>query len=321
MGELSGALTVLGERPLGRRGQRVTALGLGCAPLGNLYRAIDDESAAAVVDAAWEAGIRFFDTAPLYGNGLSERRVGAALARRPRDEFMLCTKVGRLLREPAAGAELTTIFADAPRLDPAHAYSRDSVLRSIEESLSRLGLDRIDVVHVHDPDDHEHEALTGAFPALIELREQGVISAVGCGMNQWQMLDRFVQRVDLDCVLLAGRYTLLDQSGGEVLLPRCVERGVGVVIGGVFNSGLLADPVANSMFDYGPAPAAMRDRARELVGVCAARGVSIVAAAVQFALRHGAVSSVVVGAQTVAELEMDVGAAVASLPADLWVNF
>ncbi|MBM3828749.1 MAG: aldo/keto reductase [Actinobacteria bacterium] len=320
MDQLRGTLTLLGERPLGRRGPRVTALGLGCAPLGNLYRAIDDESATAVVDAAWEAGIRFFDTAPLYGNGLSERRVGAALARRPRKDFVLCTKVGRLLQSPEAGAHVDTIFADAPRLEPVYAYSRDSVLRSIEESLSRLGLDHIDVVHVHDPDNHEQEALTGAFPTLIELREQGVISAVGCGMNQWQMLDRFVQRVDLDCILLAGRYTLLDRSGADVLLPRCVEREVGVVIGGVFNSGLLADPIVNSTFDYGPAPESIRDKARGLAGVCSARGVSIVAAAVQFALRHEAVSSVVVGAQTVAELEIDVGAAVAPLPADLWVD-
>jgi len=320
MDELSGVLAALGERPLGRRGPRVTALGLGCAPLGNLYRAIDDESASAVVDTAWDAGIRFFDTAPLYGNGLSELRVGAALAKRPRDQFVLCTKVGRLLREPAAGTNLDTIFANAPRLHPVYAYSRDSVLRSIEESLLRLGLDRIDVVHVHDPDDHEDEALAGAFPALIELREQGVISAVGCGMNQWQMLDRFVQRVPLDCVLLAGRYSLLDRSGGDLLLPRCVERGVGVVVGGVFNSGLLADPTANSTFDYGPAPEAMRDKARDLAGACAARGVSIVAGPVQFALRHEAVASVVVGAQTVGEVEIDVRAAVAPLPADLWTS-
>ena len=318
MDELNGAIAALGSRPLGKRGPQVTALGLGCAPLGNLYRAISDDDATAVVDAAWNAGIRVFDTAPLYGNGLSERRLGAALATKPRDEYVLCTKVGRLLREPPAGVRRDTIFAEAPALDPVYAYSRDDVLRSIEESLDRLELDRIDVVHVHDPDDHEDDAVGGAFPALIELREQGVIGAVGCGMNQWQMLDRFVQRVDLDCVLLAGRYSLLDRSGGDVLLPRCAERGVGVVIGGVFNSGLLADPDANTTYDYGQAPEPMRDRARDLARVCASRGVSIVAAALQFALRHEAVSSVVVGAQTVAELEADVRAALAPIPPDLW---
>lgn len=318
MDELSGAITALGSRPLGKRGPQVTAMGLGCAPLGNLYRAISDDDATAVVDAAWNVGVRVFDTAPLYGNGLSERRLGVALAPRPRDEYVLCTKVGRLLREPSVGVRRDTIFAEAPVLDPVYAYSRDDVMRSIEESLDRLGLDRIDVVHVHDPDDHEDDALRGAFPALVELREQGVIGAVGCGMNQWQMLDRFVQRVDLDCVLLAGRYSLLDRSGGDVLLPRCAERGVGVVIGGVFNSGLLADPHANTTYDYVHAPEPMRDRARDLARVCADRGVSIVAAALQFALRHEAVSSVVVGAQTVAEWEADVRAALTPIPPDLW---
>ena len=315
---MTGGSWALDERPLGSRGLRVTALGLGCAPLGNLYRSIDDESAAAVVDSAWDAGIRFFDTAPLYGNGLSEVRVGAALAKRARDEFVLSTKVGRLLRAPQGGGTSRSIFVDVPDLDPQYAYSRDAILRSIEESLSRLGFDRIDVVHVHDPDDHEDEALAGAFPALLELRDQGVVGAVGCGMNQWQMLDRFVQRVDLDCVLLAGRYSLLDRSGGEVLLPRCIERGVGVVIGGVFNSGLLADPVANTTYDYVEAPESVLTRARQLADVSAARGVSITAAALQFALRHEAVSSVVIGAQTVGEVEEDVLAALAPVPDDLW---
>lgn len=296
----------------------ITPLGLGCAPLGNLFSAISDDDAAATVDAAWDAGVRFFDTAPLYGNGLSERRLGAALATRPRDEFVLSTKVGRLLREPPPGAALDTIFADVPNLDPVFAYSSDAVLRSIDESLTRLGLDRIDVVHVHDPDDHEHEALTGAFPTLIELRDQGVIGAVGCGMNQWQMLDRFVDRVDLDCVLLAGRYSLLDRCGADVLLPHCAERGVGVVLGGVFNSGLLADPEHNTTYDYASAPAALVARARAMAQACGERGVSLTAAALQFALRHPAVSAVVVGARSVAEVRDDVAAAAAPIPDDLW---
>ena len=296
----------------------ITPLGLGCAPLGNLFSAISDDDAAATVDAAGDAGVRFFDTAPLYGNGLSERRLGAALAKRPRDEFVLSTKVGRLLREPPLGAALDTIFVDAPNLDPVFAYSRDDVLRSIDESLTRLGLDRIDVVHVHDPDDHEHEALTGAFPTLIELRDQGVIGAVGCGMNQWQMLDRFVDRVDLDCVLLAGRYSLLDRSGADVLLPHCAERGVDVVLGGVFNSGLLADPEHNTTYDYASAPAALVARARAMVRACCEQGVSLTAAALQFALRHPAVSAVVVGARSAAEVRADVAAAAAPIPDDVW---
>ena len=296
----------------------ITPLGLGCAPLGNLFSAISDDDAAATVDAAWDAGVRLFDTAPLYGNGLSERRLGAALATRPRDEFVLSTKVGRLLREPPPGIALDTIFADAPNLDPVFAYSRDAVLRSIDESLNRLGLDRIDIVHVHDPDDHEDEALAGAFPTLIELRDQGVIGAVGCGMNQWQMLDRFVDRVDLDCVLLAGRYSLLDRSGAEVLLPHCAERGVGVVLGGVFNSGLLADPHRNTTYDYVSAPDALVVRARAMARVCGERGVSLTAAALQFALRHPAVSAVVVGARSADEVRADAAAATAPIPDDLW---
>ena len=296
----------------------VTRLGLGCAPLGNLFSAISDDDATATVDAAWDAGVRLFDTAPLYGNGLSERRLGAALTTRPRDEFVLSTKVGRLLREPPPGTALDTIFVDVPNLDPVFAYSRDAVLRSIDESLTRLGLDRIDIVHVHDPDDHEHEALTGAFPTLIELRDQGVIGAVGCGMNQWQMLDRFVERVDLDCVLLAGRYSLLDRSGAEVLLPHCAERGVGVVLGGVFNSGLLADPHHNTTYDYVSAPDALVVRARAMAQACGERGVSLTAAALQFALRHPAVSAVVVGARSADEVRADAAAATAPIPDDLW---
>jgi D-threo-aldose 1-dehydrogenase len=291
---------------------------LGCAPLGNLFSAVSEEDAAATIDAAWDAGVRLFDTAPLYGNGLSERRLGATLATRPRDEYVLSTKVGRLLREPLAGAALDTIFADAPQLDPVFAYSRDAVLRSIDESLVRLGLDRIDIVHVHDPDDHEDEALAGAFPTLIELRDQGVIGAVGCGMNQWQMLDRFVDRVDLDCVLLAGRYSLLDRSGAEVLLPHCAERGVGVVLGGVFNSGLLADPHHNTTYDYASAPDALVARAQAMARACSENGVSLTAAALQFALRHPAVSAVVVGARSADEISADVAAAAAPIPDDLW---
>jgi D-threo-aldose 1-dehydrogenase len=298
----------------------VTRLGLGCAPLGNLFQAVADDDAVATVDAAWDAGWRLFDTAPLYGHGLSERRLGAALAGRPRDEYVLSTKVGRLLRPPAAGSTVATIFVDAPDLDPVFAYSRDAVLRSIDESLERLGVDRIDVVHVHDPDDHEQAALDGAFPALIELREQGVVGAIGCGMNQWQMLDRFVDRVDLDCVLLAGRYTLLDPSGGDELLPHCLDRGVGVVIGGVFNSGLLADPDERATYDYASAPIHLVAQARAMAQVCTAHGVSLTAAALQFALAHPAVTSVLVGARSAAEVHSDATAAAVALPDDLWAE-
>lgn len=307
----------LGQRALGRRGLRVTQFGLGCAPIGNLFSAVSDIDAATTVDAAWDEGIRLFDTAPLYGHGLSELRLGRALARYDRDTYTLATKVGRLLRTPT-GAPPATIFVDAPHLVPTPAFSRDDVLRSIEESLIRLSADRLDIVHVHDPDDHEDEALSGAFPTLVQLREEGVIGAVGCGMNQFEMLGRFVERVDLDCVLLAGRYTLLDRRGADQLLPRCVERGVGVIVGGVFNSGLLVDPDLNQTYDYAPAQEVMVERAKAMRSACQRHGVSLAGAAIQFALNHPAVSSVVVGARSASELRADVAAAHDTIPPALW---
>ena len=305
------------QRKLGPRGAQVTRIGLGCAPIGNLFAAVSDSDAAATVDAAWDEGIRLFDTAPLYGHGLSEQRLGRALAHHDRDAYTLSTKVGRLLRLPTDTAP-PTMFVGAPTLVPTPAFARDDVLRSIEESLTRLSVDRLDVVHVHDPDDHEREALDGAFPALIELRESGVIRAVGCGMNQTEMLDRFVERVDLDCVLLAGRYTLLDRSGADLLLPRCGARGVGVIVGGVFNSGLLIDPDLHQTYDYAPARHDMVMRARAMRTACERHGVHLAAAAIQFALNHRAVSSVVLGARSAAELHADVDDAQVAIPEVLW---
>ena len=305
------------HRLLGSRRVEVTRVGLGCAPIGNLFCAVTDADAAATVDAAWDAGIRLFDTAPLYGQGLSEQRLGRALACHARDSYILASKVGRLLRVPT-GTAPSTIFAGAPPLVPTPAFSRDDVFRSIEESLGRLSMDRLDIVHVHDPDDHEAEALDGAFPALIQLRDEGVIRVVGCGMNQVEMLDRFVQRVDLDCVLVAGRYTLLDRVAAEKLLPRCLERGVGVIIGGVFNSGVLIDPDLNQTYDYAPATQPIIERARAMHAACERHGVRLAAAAIQFALGHPAVSAVVVGARSAAELRADVDDTRVAIPEPLW---
>lgn len=305
------------QAPLGRRGLQVTRLGLGCAPIGNLFSAVSDGDASATVDAAWAAGVRLFDTAPLYGNGLSEQRLGRALARHDRDSYTLASKVGRLLRPPS-GDPPPTMFIGAPPLAPVPAFSRDDVLRSIEESLTRLSVDRLDIVYVHDPDEHEDEALSNAFPTLVQLRDEGVIKAVGCGMNQAEMLDRFVERVDIDCILLAGRYTLLDRHGADRLLPHCLERGIGVVIGGVFNSGILVDPDVNQTYDYAPAQEAMVERARAMRSACQRHGVALADAAIQFALSHPAVSSVVVGARSAAELRADVDAAHVAIPPGLW---
>lgn len=302
---------------LGRRGVRVTRLGLGCAPLGNLFDAVPEVDADATVAAAWDAGIRYFDTAPLYGLGLSETRLGRALAGRSRDEYVLSTKVGRLI-EHAPGAE-PGIFAVAPGRVATFDYSRDAVLRSVDASLTRLGVDRIDVVLVHDPDDHEQAALDHAFPTLIELRDQGVIRAVGSGMNQAAMLARFVERVDVDCVLLAGRWTLLDRSGAG-LLDACAERGVGVILGGVFNSGLLADPDGDTTYDYAPAPDDLRVRARDLREYAETHGVTLQEAALTFGRRHAAVTTTVVGARSAAEVEQNVRSWTTEPPAALWTE-
>jgi D-threo-aldose 1-dehydrogenase len=276
-------------------------LGLGCAPLGGLYSAVSEEDARATLDRAWELGLRAFDTAPLYGSGLSEQRVGAALRERPRHQFTLSTKVGRLVR---AG-------------EPVFDFSYDGALRSLEESLERLGLDRVDVVLIHDPDDHYEEAVAGAYPAVERLRAEGVVGAIGVGMNQWEIPARFVRETDIDCVLLAGRYTLLDRSGERELLPLCAERNVDVIAAGVFNSGVLA---GDTHYDYAPAPPEVLERARRLAETCARHGVPLEAAALQFPLRHPAVTRVLVGCRSAAEVEEDVRLAGLELPSELWAD-
>ena len=221
----------------------LTQISLGCAQLGNLYRPIDEREARATVDAAWSEGIRYFDTAPHYGLGLSERRLGRALAAHERGDYVLSTKVGRLLMPtPAQGRMDDGGFAVPASFRRVWDFSRDGVLRSLEESLARLSVDRVDIVYLHDPDDHRDDAFLSAYPALEELRSQGVVTAIGAGMNQTPMLADFARNTDVDVVMLAGRYTLLDQSALDDLLPTCADRGVAVVAAGVFNSGLLARP-------------------------------------------------------------------------------
>jgi D-threo-aldose 1-dehydrogenase len=307
-------VAVIETSPLGSRGVEVTRIGLGTAPLGNLFQPVDDDEAIGTVTTAWDAGIRFFDTAPLYGHGLAESRLGEGLRGYPRDAYVVSSKVGRLLR-PDSDCD-PGVFRVPRGIAPRFDYSRDGVLRSVEESLDRLGLDRLDVVLVHDPDDHEREALDGAFPALIELRDQGVVRAIGSGMNQSEMLARFVDRIDLDCVLLAGRYTLLDRGGAE-LIDTCAERGIGVILGGVFNSGVLASVDADATFDYEPASSSLRERATELRQACERNAVPLPAAALDFALRNPAVSAIVVGARSADEIRDDVTWAQAGIPQSL----
>jgi D-threo-aldose 1-dehydrogenase len=305
--------------PLGRSGLRVSALGLGTAPLGNLFTPVPEPDADATVRAALDAGLTYLDTAPHYGVGLAERRLGRVLAARPRDSFVLSTKVGRLLRplDPDETADPEG-FVAAPPGKRVWDLSPDGVRRSLEESLGRLGLDRVDVVFLHDPDDHERQAYAQAIPALIELRAQGVVRAVGAGMNQAEMLTRFVRDLDVDVVLVAGRWTLLDQRALEELLPACAERGVAVVVGGVFNSGLLADPRPGATFDYAPAPPELVQRAARLAAVCARHGVPLRAAALAFAAGHPAVASVLVGARTAAEVTDAVAMHAVEVPGELW---
>ncbi|MFC5821851.1 aldo/keto reductase [Nonomuraea harbinensis] len=290
-------------------------VGLGAAPIGNLFSAVTDEQARATVDAAWESGVRLFDTAPHYGLGLSERRLGAAL--RDRSGYVLSTKVGRLL-VPSSSVRRDTQGFDVPGdVERVWDFSRDGVLRSLEESLERLGLPGVDLALIHDPDDHLDQALSEAYPALAELRDQGVIKAVGVGMNQWRAPLRFVRETDIDVVMLAGRYTLLDQSGLP-LLDACASRGVRVLAAGVFNSGLLATPEPSGTYDYHPAPPELVDRARRIASVCAAHGVTLPRAAMAFPLLHPATAAIVLGARSPGEVKTNAASMEQPVPGALW---
>ncbi|HUQ57092.1 aldo/keto reductase [Lentzea sp.] len=298
----------------------VSRLGFGGAPIGNLYREISDAEAFGAVEAAWQTGVRYFDTAPHYGLGLSERRLGVALAGRPRNEYVLSTKVGRLL-EPFDGVGPDDEGFAVPRqFRRVRDYSADGVKRSLESSLERLGTDRVEIVYIHDPDEYWNSAFAEAYPALEELRSQGVVGAIGVGMNQWEMPERFVRETDIDVVMLAGRYTLLEQPALPSFLPACVERGVSVVACGVFNSGLLSKPVvpSDAKYDYSDAPPELVERARAIASACERHGVTLPEVAIQFALGHPAVVSVVIGSRTAEQMTSNAACFSASIPAGLW---
>ncbi len=303
-------------RSLGASGVTVTALGLGCAPLGNLFSPVTDEDAASTVAAAWDVGVRLFDTAPLYGSGLSELRLGAGLA--GRQGATVASKVGRLLDDDLSP---DPIFVDVPDRGPRFDYSAAGVEASLTSSLERLGIDRLDVCWVHDPDDHEAAATTQAFPALRALQRDGRVGAIGAGMNQAEMLTRFVRAGLVDAVLIAGQYNLLDQHAADELLPASAAAGTGVVVGGVYGSGLLADPWGDHVhYRYGQAPPAITQRARAMHRVCEQHGVPLLAPAIQFPLRHPAVSSVVVGARSADEVRANVSAFETTVPDELWAD-
>jgi D-threo-aldose 1-dehydrogenase len=332
------------RRQLGGSDLEVPILGMGTNPLGGLFEPIPEPEARKTVHAAWDLGIRFFDTAPAYGYGNAERAVGGALADLPRDEFILTSKVGRLLLESGPPEredvmvlyEGSPLYKGVPPVKPYFDFTYDGAMRSLEDSLSRLGMDRLDIVYIHDPDLYYEEALEGAYRALDELRSQGVVGAVGVGMNQWEMLARFARDADFDCFLLAGRYSLLDQSALPELLPLCEEKGISLVVGGVYNSGLLCNPdprraaevstapeairswAAAATFNYTPATAEWVERAARLKDVCDRHDVPLMAAAIQFPLAHPAVASVLMGPRSIAETEQNVEMFRHPVPDDLW---
>lgn len=289
----------------------------GGASIGGLYAPVTEEEARATLAATWDAGIRAFDTAPHYGVGLSERRIGDFLAGLPRQEFIVSTKVGRLLVPAYGPVEGVDDFYGTPQLSRVRDYTRDGVLRSLSESLGRLRLDRIDIALIHDPDDHLIQALDQAAPALAELRDQGVVGAIGAGMNSADKLAWLTERADFDCVLIANQYSLLDDTADRVLFPLCAERGISVLAGGVFGTGILA---GGDRFRYAPADAEVKARVARLRGMCDRYGVPLPAAALRYVLRHPAVTAAVVGVRTPAEIEADAGYLSLDIPDTLWAE-
>ena len=318
---------------LGNGGLTVTELGFGTAPLGNLYRAIPDDDAHAVLQAAWDAGIRYFDTAPQYGYGLAETRLNRFLRGKPRGDYVLSTKVGRLLRatteETRAGQGK---FFEVPARAEVFDYSYDGVMRSLEFSLERLGVNRVDILFAHDLDVFTQgsaaalqakldELMAGGYRALRALRDQGVIRAFGAGVNEWQSCQWMAERGDFDLFLLAGRYTLLEQEALESFLPLCTDRGIGIVLGGPYNSGVLATgPKPGAFYNYNPAPPEILTRVAKIEAICARHGVRMVDAAFQFPLRHPAVVSVIPGGQGLGEMASNLAAARAVIPPALWAD-
>jgi D-threo-aldose 1-dehydrogenase len=305
--------------PVGRTAVRTMRLGFGAGSIGGLYAAVSDDEGDAMVRHAWDIGVRTVDTAPFYGFGLAETRLGRLLGDVPRDAFTISTKVGRVLVPVDASNEHDTgNWHGCPPLRAVFDFSRDAVLRSLESSLERLRLDRVDILFIHDPDDHWQAAIDEAYPALHDLRSQGVVGAIGAGMNQVEMLARFAREADMDVFLVAGRYTILDQSALPELMPLCQEKGIGVVIGGVMNSGILVDPVPGARFNYEPASQAWLDRAMRLKAVCDRHDVPLRSAAIRFPLAHPAVCSVAAGVRTAAHLDDYVDAMRREIPSALW---
>lgn len=308
-------------------GLAVSVLGLGCGPLGGLYDELPEEQAGATVAAALDAGITYFDAAPFYGMGLAEHRLGVALRRR-RGEAIVSTKVGRLLRPIGRQAARPAMFRDALPFEAVYDYSRDGVLRSVEDSLQRMGTDHIEILYIHDVNSKWHgdavetrfrEVMEGGYRALDDLRAAGAIKAIGVGVNDPDILVRFAAAGDFDLFMLAGRYTLLDQSALDALFPVCLQKGIAVVVAGPFNSGILASGVRpGAKFFYADAPAEILDRTRRIEAICKAHGVPLATAALQFALRHPVVVSVATGMVSPQEVERNCASLGHAVPDALW---
>ena len=319
---------------LGNGGLTFTELGFGTAPLGNLYKAISDGEARATLDAAWEGGVRYFDTAPLYGLGLSETRLNPFLRDKPRDSYILSTKVGRLIEycSPEHRAGVGKWF-NVPQRRENFDYTYDGVMRSFEHSFSRLGVDQIDILYVHDLCAFSHGSKAASdmrvkeffagrgYEAMISLRDQGMIKAIGGGMNEWEVCQNLAERGDFDLFLLAGRYTLLEQKALDSFLPLCEARGIGIITGGPYNSGILATGAKpGSFYNYDPAPQGIIDRVNAIEVVCSDHNVRMVDAAFQFPLLHPAHVAVIPGGQGADEMAGNLQAAHADIPTELWVD-
>jgi D-threo-aldose 1-dehydrogenase len=322
--------SALPRRALGRAGLQVSILGFGTAPLGDLYRKLDDGTAIATVERAFDLGINLLDTSPLYGHGLSEHRCGTAIRRMPRQDIVVCTKVGRWM-DPFHGRGNGSGFVGGQPHRAVVDYSYDGTMRSVEQSLLRLGTDRLDLLLIHDVDvwthgadaieDRFREAMAGAYVALDRLRSEGVVAGIGIGVNEVEMCVRFAQAGSFDTMLLAGRYSLLEQPALERFLPLAQQQGIGVMLGGVFNSGILATgAVDGAKYNYQDAPPEILAKVARIEGVCTAHGVALPTAALHFALGHPAVASVVLGAETPQEVERNVAALSSKVPTALWTD-
>ena len=318
------------QRKFGRVDLSVTAFAFGTAPIGNIFRPVPDEEARAMIETSWEAGVRYFDTAPMYGHGLAELRTGEGLRWKPREAYVLSSKVGRLLR-PARRADIDFApWADAAPFIMRFDYSYDGTMRAFEDSLQRLALERMDICFIHDIDVFTRgaeqpavfaAAMDGCWRALERLRREGVVKAIGVGVNEWQVCHAALQQRDFDCFLLAGRYTLLEQDALDEFLPLCEARGAAVVVGGGFNSGILATGARpGAKYNYAPAPADVMEKVARIEAVCAAHDVPLPAAALQFVVAHPAVPAFIAGTRTVAQLRQNLAWFSHPIPPDFWAE-